>query len=587
MLRLDSAVSRGLILGLRRDEFAPEILKEWRNCATVPSFAGLLAPEIELVAAIGPELIAAFEADAVPLRAELPAGGDPLIFLVKRSAPPLKRVRADGIVDALVAGAGLLRSRSLGAIDANVRIEDLCYRVLFAVGAGEADASALLVRQLPYPADWSLTRVGPEARAALIMAHRGSVDYLKTALRYIARNAGLPVKVRVGLDVERPEAYAALAGSAEFYYVRPAPCGPYVVRQELVQRSLEPAFIWQDSDDLPCSDRFVRLWAELESSGCGMVGSHELKLDEISGLVQAWRYPLDVSASLNIEAHHALLHPTSIVRRDAFHRAGGFSTDRRFSNDSQFLLRSHFSMKIRNLDEFLYIRRRHPVALTEAPDTNLRLPVRRQLRHMWNADFAAVKSGTMKLADSSLRPIAGTRRYRFERLPESAPLVRLPATARVRRRIAAMLRPAPAPVATIIVPLAGEQDDVLERSLQSALGQTAAVEVIVVVAGTVAGSNVAVLERLSARSASLRIVRGKTEDLVEAINMGLCEASTGRIGVLSSGGGIEPDAVAHALAQGYDEAPGAGGKFVLWRRERLLEVGGFGEDVLRGVLRAG
>src|SRR5260370_20235419 len=116
-------------------------------------------------------------------------------------------------------------------------------------------------------------------------------------------------------------------------------------------------------------------------------------------------FPLDVSAALRSGPSHVLWPPSSIVRRRAFFRAGGFSTDRGFGNDTQFLLRAFFKMRIRNIDDFYYIRRKHPNALTVAPSTCLELPLRVQLNKTWNADFEAVRQGRMALAQSSLRAI--------------------------------------------------------------------------------------------------------------------------------------------------------------------------------------
>jgi hypothetical protein len=100
--------------------------------------------------------------------------------------------------------------------------------------------------------------------------------------------------------------------------------------------------------------------------------------------------------------------------RRAFLDCGGLSTHLPIANDSQFLLRAFFSMRIRNVDEFLYIRRRHPTSLTNAPETVYDNPQRRKLNAQWSADFEAVKRSRLRLEDSSLRPMRRVDPYRLD-----------------------------------------------------------------------------------------------------------------------------------------------------------------------------
>ena len=71
----------------------------------------------------------------------------------------------------------------------------------------------------------------------------------------------------------------------------------------------------------------------------------------------------------------------------------GLSTDTDYCQTTQFLLRAHFNSTIRNVDEFLYIRRRHPSSLTNTPETIFDIPLRRRLADEWTRDFDAVKRG--------------------------------------------------------------------------------------------------------------------------------------------------------------------------------------------------
>jgi hypothetical protein len=105
--------------------------------------------------------------------------------------------------------------------------------------------------------------------------------------------------------------------------------------------------------------------------------------------------------------------------RSGFVRAGGFSTNRKIANDTQFMLRAYFSLRMRNVDSFLYIRRRHPTALTVAKKTALGTHLRHHLGTTWGADFEAVKSGKARIEETSLWPRSGTVPHRLIRLWES------------------------------------------------------------------------------------------------------------------------------------------------------------------------
>jgi hypothetical protein len=287
--------------------------------------------------------------------------------------------------------------------------------VLRAIAEGDVEVDRLLVRQIPF----QQPRVHGEATSkAVILPHRGRESYLRAALTYLRKTAGNSLTVRVGLDIEQVSPYAAWSGEypgVEFFRFDPAPVGPYVIRQELSERSPEPFLALQDSDDLSSYDRFTVLSGALAEFG-GIVGSHELCLDEIRGLVQPVRFPLDGSAALKICTNHALLHATLMTRRETFFEAGGLSTHLQIANDTQFLLRAYFRTSIRTVDEFLYIRRRHATSLTNAPETIYDNPLRRRLNSEWTVDFNAIKRGEMALEDSSLRPMRRTDPWSVERL---------------------------------------------------------------------------------------------------------------------------------------------------------------------------
>jgi len=341
---------------------------------------------------------ALFESSERVLREELEGSTAGVVILLPwRSAPP-DRSRNDGTVHSFLCTEAV-RSR----LPADCPRDRLCYVLLKMILDGELAADRILIRQLPYIPDDDRPPA-EECAAAMLMAHRGSIDHLRVALSNLP--AGL--RIRVGLDVEDAGTYQFLAASfpgVEFYTGYPAPVGPYLIRQELAELSPEPVFVFHDSDDVSCSDRMGSLRAEMGATGCDLIGCHELMVDEVAEEVRVFRYPLDVVEALRAGPYYSLLHGTSMIKREAFFAAGGFSTDRMISIDMQFLYRAYFRLRIRNADRFLYIRRRHAGALTVHPATSIRSDQRREIERSWAPDFEAVKMGKLELSKSTLMPV--------------------------------------------------------------------------------------------------------------------------------------------------------------------------------------
>jgi hypothetical protein len=244
-----------------------------------------------------------------------------------------------------------------------------------------------------------------------MMAHRGSLLHLETALRFLAQQRGGKPRIRVGLDVDDPSEYTELMRAhpeAEFAAFGPGPLGPYVIRQYIAENTRERLLMFHDSDDISCADRLAGLHAEMVGHECDFVGCHELRIDEKVERIGAFRFPLDVSGALRERPGHALLHPTGMIRRESYFRAGGLSTDRQFANDTQFLFRCYFHLRIRNADAFLYLRRRHPESLTEHPVTGMTNPLRYELDGAWRRDFEAIKRKQLDLDTSTLRQMVRT-----------------------------------------------------------------------------------------------------------------------------------------------------------------------------------
>jgi hypothetical protein len=376
---------------------------------------------VEWVAVLDPGMRSAFTAAACGLVANMPRGKRSVTVLVPRMEPPSFGARIDGSASSFICSASIFHSlMRLETLTSHVR---LTFALLYAVMNNQIRVDRVAIRQLPLGEPESPIPL-EHRKISLIMAHRGKVRHLACALSYIAKAARPEMTVRIGLDMDNAGAYERLVAKyplAQFFRVSSPAAGPYVIRQLLAGRGRAPLLAFHDSDDISCFDRFTALSREMDATGCDLLGCHELRVDELNQEVTILRFPLDVSGSLREGPVHSMLHPSSIVRREAFFETGGFSTDRAIANDTQFLLRACFNSRIRNVDGFHYIRRKHAGALTVAPATGLDHPLRAELAQMWHRDFIEVMQGRMPLAESSLRAIPADRKHRLIRisLPEN------------------------------------------------------------------------------------------------------------------------------------------------------------------------
>ena len=418
-----------LILGLSRAECRvigrSENMPQQYQIEKVETIAGVMEPKVDFVAVLSPDLKGLFEQSARALIEGIGPSRSQVTILLPWKEPPERFVRPDGMVRSFFCSSSIFSDLLL--TKSNYRIENLCFGMLEAILNNKIYIERLLIEQLPLlQTPQKPTQL--KKNAALIMAHRGSIKYLEAALRSIRQAASSSVvTVRVGLDVEDIAEYKPLIEefrNVEFYRVSPAPAGPYVIRQQLIDWSSEYSIIFQDSDDLSTHDRFTLQYEEMLKMRAGLIGCHELCVDELNGRVESLRFPLDISTALSYEDSTALsyqakdpiLPATTMIARELFNKAGGFSTNRKIANDTQFILRAYFSVRMRNIDKFLYIRRRHKTALTVVKETALGTALRQSLAEVWAADFEAIKSGRVRLESTSLMPQRIPGIYTFDRL---------------------------------------------------------------------------------------------------------------------------------------------------------------------------
>lgn len=349
---------------------------------------------------------------------QIPAPAGSFVALVARRAPPRHDYRFDGPVASFACGARVLSAHAA----ALHRPETLCFQVLRGAIDGRSTVECLLARQIPLRRRAAAPLRAPATRhagsVAVLLPHRGSPALLAAALRSIACG-DIGTKVLVGIDGRGTAAYRSLMSrypAVEFFQSEPAPVGPYAIRHALALRARASHLLFHDSDDVSCRDRVDRLDQAMRRTRASLVGSHELRIDEICECVTAVRFPLDVNAALRVNPHHPMLFPSTLMRRDSYFEVGGLSTDRTFAYDTQFVFRCSFDLRIANVDDFLYIRRRREGSLTTAPATALGTPVRVELLTSWMRDFRAVKAGRMAIDQSSLRVMPRREPYRLASL---------------------------------------------------------------------------------------------------------------------------------------------------------------------------
>ncbi|MEO7119248.1 MAG: glycosyltransferase [Candidatus Limnocylindrales bacterium] len=97
--------------------------------------------------------------------------------------------------------------------------------------------------------------------------------------------------------------------------------------------------------------------------------------------------------------------------------------------------------------------------------------------------------------------------------------------------------------ASIVVPLLRQRDDWLERAVRSAVEQTVAAEVIVVVSDDTPPSNLAVLDRMGRDTSRLHVIGRPRPGFGAGLNAGIAAVTTPRVGFVLSDDWLDTDAL--------------------------------------------
>jgi hypothetical protein len=341
-----------------------------------------------------------------------------MIFCVPYVSAPDNDWRNDGLINSFVCTPGVFAD-ALRCFETRMGQVSLCHS---AAVAAFNQKQAVTFHVISDRRSECLGLPIPRDAVAVIIPHRGELQRLESCLR-ISTSALHACQFFVGFDEMVTASHMRMIDAfpnVTFFSAWPERVGPYVIRQFLAEYSEADFVLFQDSDDALCGTRLVVQHDLAVSSGADMVGCHELRVDEIEGTVQAIRYPVDVNAALNRGPGYAQLHPATLVRRRALLQAGGFSTRRRFSSDTEFLYRAHFCSRMANCDAFLYVRFRREGSLTTLPKTALGSRFRQRIEGILRKDFVAVATGQKLISDSGIRVrhLHG-RAYQFKELRTS------------------------------------------------------------------------------------------------------------------------------------------------------------------------
>lgn len=277
---------------------------------------------------------------------------------------------------------------------------------------------AIQIWQIDRPSRHRHHLIRPTAldQAALIIPHKGNPLFLQRCFQPLRKNELLPAHTMVCFDDRNYLKLCAddlLSSSTKvsLYRNSPANSGPYQARHAAMGLLGQNYIFFQDSDDISLPNRFALQMNALKERKLDLIGSHELRIDELEKKILVVRFPLDVNASMEKYAFHPLFHPTSLITKEAYERVGGFSTDLRFGYDSQFLLRAFFFLRIGNIDEILYVRFRRKGSLTTHHKTRIGSSLRSFLIWRWKIDFRLVLKNKLTIEESSLN--VSRSRYPF------------------------------------------------------------------------------------------------------------------------------------------------------------------------------
>jgi hypothetical protein len=337
-----------------------------------------------------------------------------LILLLPYLLPPTDNSRIDSEVHSFITSKNVFDSKTFSLVDPAKFIYEM---VNFYLNSPESNNIEIVQVGKAEP----LSRINENGISTEIndssvqITHKGPLKLLKRCLAHLDKTQIIPKKIEIcfddhsykRLDIKQ---FKNIVDRTTLYKNSPLEVGPFLARQYMVEQSNNEYIYLLDSDDISVPSRFSKLKHELDERNLDLLGSHELRIDQIGKKLVIVRFPLHVNFALVKKSSRPMLHGTCIMTKTGFLKTGGYSTEGKFGYDTQFLLRASFFLKIGNVDDFLYLRFRRPNSLTTARKTMLGTGLRKFMGWRWQLDFNLVYSGKLNLSDSSLRE----RKHNFD-----------------------------------------------------------------------------------------------------------------------------------------------------------------------------
>ncbi len=242
----------------------------------------------------------------------------------------------------------------------------------------------------------------------IITPHFGNENFLQSCIQSTKNSTKQSVRHLIGVDdVLKSNTVIEQIKNTQhaIWQISDPPQGAYAVRNFLVGKSRGPFIGFLDSDDLATANRYESIGEFfIDNSLVDCVGSNELQVDYFSSSLTPIKFPKDVNQSFDLSGRprHAILFGSIFLKSSILTNPGVFYEKRPFGMDSQFIARISFLNTIRNINEYLYIRRVHQSSITQSKNYGMRTPRRERHTRMLNWAYRRVANGRTPLAKSPL-----------------------------------------------------------------------------------------------------------------------------------------------------------------------------------------
>lgn len=165
--------------------------------------------------------------------------------------------------------------------------------------------------------------------------------------------------------------------------------GNYRIKNAVLPHLTGPFVAFPDADDISREERFAEQVQAMQQRRVDILGSSYAHITPDGVITKKRKMVRNGNLSLTFGYRFILLQPTMLTKLDVLQSLNGFDGTARVSADSDFVLRASHFFRIRNLRKILYLRRKHPKALTAAPGTGFGSPMRKEYQQGMIVRFKA------------------------------------------------------------------------------------------------------------------------------------------------------------------------------------------------------